>query len=252
MNEIKRRFINISSIKWGVILVAIALVTPVFSYMDIKRFYDEGCVLDSLIVMSTNFVFPYLAMAFGMWIISAMEKDSNAMIVIKYKSKNALWKIQCIAIHKMAAMFAVIITVCGMVEAKVFFVKWCNWNQELCFLSNLYTKAGMKLNEMIPPVLSIICSVIIFYLMFAITGIWGIIVQNIGGTIAATLAIAVLGISDVMVNVSGIPFFYNILGIKILMFTQLQGFIKNIIGLTVIVLVSMVIGNFVAARREYL
>ena len=245
--ELKRRYLKGENIFWiGLILLTtIALSTVVF--LIVKKGAGEGCALDMAYVIAEPIGFSMIALAAGIFNMKAIQADSNSKIVMKYKTKRRLWLIQgicsCISAFTVGAM----VTLTVLLNGYCIFGRFYNWESRQSFYRYTLLNEGIDYVVSMPPVLIIIISWIMTSLLFLMTFLLGMLVNNITCSFSSAILF--------MVIVSGadsfIPCFYSRFNLYLLAFASLsQCFTK--IGIVIIInIVLFIVGFLIAPFREY-
>ena len=245
--ELKRRYLKGENIFWiGLILLTtIALSTVVF--LIVKKGAGEGCALDMAYVIAEPIGFSMIALAAGIFNMKAIQADSNSKIVMKYKTKRRLWLIQgicsCISAFTVGAM----VTLTVLLNGYCIFGRFYNWESRQSFYRYTLLNEGIDYVVSMPPVLIIIISWIMTSLLFLMTFLLGMLVNNITCSFSSAILF--------MVIVSGadsfISCFYSRLNLHLFTWTSPSRCLTKFGVAIVINIVLFIVGFLIAPFREY-
>ncbi len=245
--ELKRRYIKGENIFWiGLILLTtIALSTVVF--LMVKKSAGEGCALDMAYVISEPMGFSMIALAAGIFNMKAIQADFNSKIVMKYKTKRKLWQIQgicsCISAFAVGAMVTLIVLLNGY----CIFGRFYNWESKQSFYRYSLLDRGHDYRVVMTPFLIIIISWIMTSLLFLMTFLLGMLVNNITHSFSVAIVF--------MVIVSGadsfISCFYSRLNLYLSTLTSPSRCFTKIGIVIIINIVLFIVGFLIAPFREY-
>lgn len=245
--ELKRRYIKGENIFWIGLVLLTTIALSIGYFFTIKNSAGKGCALDMAYVVTQHLVFAMIALAAGVFNMKSIQADSNSKIVMKYKTKRRLWFIQgicsCISAFTVGAM----VTLIALLNGYCIFGRFYNWESRQSFYRYTLLNVGVDYVVSMPPVLIIIISWTMTSLLFSMTFLLGMLVNNITRSFSAAIVF--------MVIVSGadsfIPCFYSRLNLYLSNFTSpSQCFIK--IGIVIgINIVLFIVGFLIAPFREY-
>ena len=245
--ELKRRYIKGESIFWIslVLLTTVALSTVVF--LIVKKSAGEGCALDMVYIITQRLVFPMLALTAGIFNMKSIRADSNSKVVMKYKTKRKLWHIQgicsCISAFAVGAM----VTLIALLNGYCIFGRFYNWESKQSFYRYSLLDRGHDYTVVMTPFLIIIISWIMTSLLFLMTFLLGMLVNNITRSFSAAIVFMVIASgADSFVSC-----FYSRLNLYLSTFASPSRCFTKIGIVIIINIVLFIVGFFIVPFREY-